>query len=71
MNKTQLEILNGTNYPEKAGMLMSDARHLRRVLETIIGMVTDLPNYADDPVLEAIVYVGSEAVEITEYLADK
>ena len=68
---TNEEIFNGHDYPMKAGFLIAEARHLRRTLETIVNRITDLPNYADDPVLEGLVYVASEAIENTDYMAYK
>ena len=54
------EILEGDDYPEKTGMLMSDLRHLHRTMKLI-----------RDDVNEAYVDYVDRAIKDTDYIVPK
>ena len=64
-NQRRYELLQSAEYPEKAGMLLSNATHLRRALKILVDCVEagTLPDYA---LMNAHVDLS-----MTEYLAWK
>ena len=69
VNTKYAAVLSSDDYPGKAGMLMAQARFLRKALSVVVETMQARPEYKSEPWMAGLVHTCSFELELTEYLA--
>jgi len=64
------KILNGTDYPAKAGMLAAEAIYLRNSLDLLIKRVRTQNELIKSPILEGMCDCYESVLDNTKYLVE-